>query len=398
MRSARGSITKLGDRHFRIRISVGFDPETGKQVRASKTIRGSRTDAEKMLDRLERQYGTADAVIYGRMSVYDFTANEFLAGRELAETTRRGYDATLRNHIKPLLSALSMKDANSHVLGKVLAHIEAPGARLNAYKMLRSVFRHAAAAGIITTNPMAAVAEPVVPAYEADVYDLDEVLDAFDAVRGMDIEPGILIAFSCGTRASETCALDWPDLYLDRVDLADGTVEHRGAVPVDDSYHRLPGKRLTKETKTKRSRRTVAIPGFVVERLLELRGDGRLGPLMTDRTGQRMTPDGFSHRWRRLTTERRDKAGCVIYTPPVRHIELKNGRHSQSTILLDEGATMHAIAVRNGHSRDSTSDDRYTKRRRQADFSTAELMDKAVRRVLTRPNSEGPRVARRGKA
>ena len=398
MRSARGSITKLGDRHFRVRVTVGFDPTTGKQVRVSETIRGGRREAEEALDRLERQYGTADAVIYGRMSVYDFTVNEYLAGRELAETTRRGYDATLRNHIKPMLSTLHMKDANSHVLGKVLSRIEAPGARLNAYKMLRSAFRHAAEAGIIATNPMAGVVTPRVPAYEPDAYTLQEVLDAFEAVLGLDFEPGILIAFSCGTRASETCALDWPGLSLERVDLADGTSEFRGSVPIDDSYHRLPGHRLTKETKTARSRRTVAIPGFVVERLLELRGDGRIGPLMIDRTGQRMTPGGLSQRWRRLTTERRDKAGRIIYTPPVRHIELKNGRHSQSTIILDLGATMHAVAIRNGHSRDSTSDDLYTKRRRVADYSTAEIMDKAARRVLTRPNSEGPRVARRGGA
>ena len=388
MRSARDSVRDLGDGRYRVAITVGYDPATGKQVRVDRTFRCTRRELPERIERLHREYGTVDAAFYGTMSVPAFIEEEYLPARELAETTRRGYDATMRNHIRPLFSRLKMKDANSHAIGRALDTIESPGARLNAHKMLSAAFAYALGSGIVDTNPMARVPRPRLAAYEADIYTLSEVLAAFEAVRGMDIEPGVLIAFSCGTRASETCALDWTGLVLD-----DGPGgPSSGTLTVDDSYHRLPGRRVTKGPKTKRSARVVAIPGFVVERLLELRGDGRIGPLMVDRTGQRMTPDGFSHRWRRLTCERTDKAGRVIYTPPVRHIELKNARHTAMTLLIGLGASVHDAAIRAGHSRDSTTDDRYVKRLRVADYGNAERIDEAARYALSRAKDAARRV------
>jgi integrase len=379
MRSARDSVRDLGDGRFRVAITVGYDPETGRQVRVDRTFRCTKRGLPERIERLHREFGTVDAAFYGTMTVPAFIDEEYLPTRRLAETTRRGYEATMRNHIRPLFSRLRMKAANSHAIARALSTIEAPGARLNAHKMLSAAFAYALGAGIVDANPMARVPRPELADYEADIYDIDEVLAAFEAVRGMDIEPGVLIAFSCGTRASETCALDWGDLVLEN-----GAYGPSGALTVDDSYHRLPGRRVTKEPKTRRSARVVAIPGFVVERLLEIRGDGRIGPLMVDRTGQRMTPDGFSHRWRRLTTERRDKAGRVIYAPPVRHIELKNARHTSMTLLLGLGASVHDAAIRAGHSRDSTTDDRYVKRLKVADHGNAERIDGAARLALSR--------------
>jgi len=373
MRRAKDSVRALGDGRYRIAITVGYDPETGKQVRKDRTVRCTARELPEAIERLRREFGTVEAVFYGTMYVPGFIEEEYLPTRRLAETTMRGYSSTLKNHVRPLFARMRMKDANSHAIARALATIGNPGARLNVWKMLHGAFAYALAAGIVDINPVARVPRPEVPAYEADIYTLPEVLAAFEAVRGLDIEPGVLIAFSCGTRASETCALDWADLDLEA-----------GTVTIDDSYHRLPGRRLTKEPKTKRSARTVAVPGFVVERLAEIRGDGRIGPLMCDRTGQRMTPDGLSHRWRRLTLERRDKAGRVIYTPPVRHIELKNARHTALTLLLDLGATVHEAAVRAGHSRDSTTDERYVKRRAGADHGNARRIDDAARLALSR--------------
>lgn len=377
----------LGDGRYRVAITVGYDPETGRQVRVDRTLRCTKRELPGRIEQLHRAYGTVEAAFYGSMTVPAFIDEEYLPTRKLAETTRRGYDSTLRNHVRPLFSRMKMKDANSHAIARALASIEHPGARLNAHKMLSAAFAYALGAGIVDINPMARVPRPDLPDYEADIYTLAEVLDAFEAVRGLDIEPGVLLAFTCGTRASETCALGWTDL-----DLVRGPDGLSGALVVDDSYHRLPGRRVTAEPKTKRSERVVAIPGFVVERLLELRGDGRIGPLMVDATGQRMTPDGFSHRWRKLTCERRDKAGRVIYTPPVRHIELKNARHTAMTILLELGATIHDAAIRAGHSRDSTTDERYVKRTKRADHGNARRIDEAARLALTRAREASRRA------
>jgi hypothetical protein len=109
MRASDGSITDLGDGRKRIRLTAGYDPETGKQIRASRTIRGSKREAAEVLERLKREYGTAESVIYGRMSVYDFVKDEWLPTRKLRETTLRTYNGTLENHIQPAFGSVFRK-------------------------------------------------------------------------------------------------------------------------------------------------------------------------------------------------------------------------------------------------------------------------------------------------
>lgn len=364
-RSFEGSITKLGDRHFRVRMTVGYDDD-GRQVRASQTVHGTRRDAEAALDRMKRQRG-AGAVVYGRMSVYDFVKDEWLASRRLRDTTLRGYKATLENHIKPAFRSVKMKDLTALHIIRALNAIESRGAALNVYKMMRSALNLAVRSQIIEHNPIDAVDKPEPEDYEADVYTLAELTRMLEWVRGESCEAGIIIAATCGTRASETCALDWRDIRLERT--PEGFT---GSVDVHKGYHRLPGQRLTTPTKTKRSSRVVALPAFAVERLMELRG---LGPLMVDRTGQRMTPEGLSQRWRRIMLPREG------YTPPVRFIPLKNLRHSRATILLDLGASMRDVSLSMGHVNERTTSGYYDRPERAADQGLADILDTAKRRT-----------------
>jgi len=382
-------ITDLGGGRKRIRVTNGYDPATGKQPVVSRNMRGGKGEDRAMRHRLNRQYGSADALLYGRMSVYEFVAEEWLPSRRLRETTLRGYLATLENHIRPAFDRIRLEDLRPMHIQRVLQAIATPGAALNVYKMLRSAMNFAVDNDIITTNPVGKVELPELEDYEADVYTLAEVLAVFDHVVGLAIEPGVLIAATCGTRASETCAVDWQDVELERFTLEGGTVLFRGSVRIDEGYHRLPGRRLTTPTKTRRSKRTVAIPGFAVRRLLEIRGDGRIGPLMIDRTGQRMTPDGFTSRWRRAMLPRANRAGRVIYAPPVRYIELKNLRHSKATILLGLGATMHEVSLSLGHVNERTTDAFYNKPGRQADYALADRLDQGAEKLRGSRAKEG---------
>lgn len=372
MRSADGSVTDLGDGRYRIRLTVGYDA-AGKQVRATRTVRCPARGVPAEIERMKREYGTADAYVYGRMTVAAFIDEEYLADRQLAETTMRGYEATMRNHVRPLFSRLLMREATKLNVERALARIERPGARLNAYKLLHGAFALAFDSGYLSLNPMAKVAKPKVPAYHAEVYSIEETIEVLDVFRDSAIEPGVIIMATCGPRLSEVCALNWTDLVLD----SDG-----GEFRIDDAYLRGVGGCITKATKTERSDRVVAIPAFAAERLKEIRGTGRIGPLMLDRNGERMAPDGFASRWRRMLLPRYSKDGRLIYSPPMRYIEAKNLRHSETTILLDEGATTRAVAARRGHVREATTREFYDRQKRAADRSTAAIMDRAARRVM----------------
>jgi len=368
MRRQRDNVTDLGGGRYRVKITVGYDPSTGKQLRYDRTVRCSKRDLPREIERLRRECGTVSAAAFGSMSVADFVADVWLGPRRarLRATTLAGYDATVKNHIRPAFSRVPVRDVTALHITPVLAKLK-PGAALNVYKMLKAALALAVDAGVLSSNPAAMVERPTLPEYRADVYDLAETVRVLEVFRGTDVEAGVLIAATCGTRVSETCALDWADLTLG----ADG-----GEVRVTKGYHRVAGERVTTDTKTERSTRTVAIPPFAVARLLEIR---RVGPLMVDSTGQRMTPTGFSARWRRVLLPRYAKDGTLVYEPPMRYIELKNLRHSMSTLLLDLGATMREVSRRDGHSRESTTDGYYNRPRPAADHDVARRLDEAVR-------------------
>jgi integrase len=377
MRSADGSIKLVAKGVYRVRITVGYDPETGKQVWASKNVRGTRKTAEDAKDALKRQYRTANSVVYGRMSVYQLV-KEDIERRDLAETTLRGYHATLKNHIRGPFENLRVSELRKFHIQAALRAIKTDGARLNAYKLLHGALSEAKANEWIVSNPIAGIEQPTLPEHTIEAYELDELISIMEYARGTDIEPGVIVAEWCGTRASETCGLDRTDLTLVCETVAKKKVYH-GHVDVHEGYHALPGKRVMTDTKTERSNRVVALPGFAVKRLLEILGEARIGPLMMDATGQRMTPGGFSHRWRRLMQVRHNKTGEVIYQPPVRYLPLMQLRHSRATVALELGENLSLVSRDLGHSLERTTDTLYVKRRRRPNYVTAAAFDKAVK-------------------
>lgn len=388
MRSADGCIKLVSKGVYRVRITVGYDPDTGKQVWASKNVRGTRKTAEDAKDALKRKYRTADMLVYGRMTVYllakeDIERRKNRKRKPLAETTLRGYEATLENHIRPRFEYLKVADTRKFHIQSALDAIKSPGAALNAYKLLHAVFRDAKDSEWIVSNPMADIAPPETPEYFADTYTLDEVLRIHEWARerGVDesFEAGLIVATWAGTRASETCALDRSDIVLDRErNPVSGEWIYHGTVDISKAYHALPGRRVMADTKTERSSRVIALPEFASERLWELLGPNRVGALMLDATGQRMTPGGFSERWRRLMKPRKNKRGETIYQPPVRYLELKILRHSRITNLLELGTPMEWVSADAGHSVQRTTETVYNRRRRKAVDGTAAAFDRAI--------------------
>ncbi len=390
-RSPFGSVQKLGPGHYRLRVTVGYDPATGKQIRPTKTVRCSEKEAYEELARLAHDAGQVTGSTYAKMSVADFCEHEYMRFKvehdAWAETTRQGNEKTFANYIRPLFSNVTVADAAPLYIADRLKRIEAPGARLNAYKLLRGVFNFAVdEARAIEVNPVKKSMKPQLPKYSAQVYSLEQLAVLYEFVRGSSIEAGILVAATTAARRSEVCGLDWSDLTLEHFRDADGTERWRGEVRILKGYHTVKlsdderGRRIMKETKTERSERAVALPAFAVRRLIEIRGTTeRIGPLMVDSTGQRMTPDGFTRRWRRLMKARYNKAGETIYKPPLPFIELKNLRHSVSTVLLAQGATLQQVSQMDGHSVESTTDLNYNRTDYLvADHRLAALLDQGV--------------------
>jgi integrase len=156
------------------------------------------------------------------------------------------------------------------------------------------------------------------------------------------------VALAVGLRQSEALGLRWADIDLDN-----------GTLTVRRGLHRVAQQGLVyEEPKADRSRRTLALPGQLVEalrahRAAQLEERVAAGPLWQDNdlvfaqaNGRPIERKSDWRAWKRLL----DEAG-------VREVRLHDGRHTAATLLLSEGVHPRVVMEVLGHSQMRTTTD-----------------------------------------
>ncbi len=353
MRSSAGSIQKLGPSRYKVVVTYGFDPVTGKQRRKSKTVRGSRRDAETAKARmLLDNSGLSDVKVGEYADVYLRAAEQ-----RVRPTTYYGY----------LRAAQKVKDApfanvrlcdlekREDLVVEWLNAEKTLGAKQDAYKILRQMLHHAKKARLINVAVTDYVECPKGKPKPKETIPADRIGDYLKAVEGTEIEAGIVISLAVGTRRSEVCALRWDD------------VDAEGRVTIDKTLHENhtgAGGVYFDKTKTVNSERTVFLPEWARGRIGKLR-EGAQGEYVCMHGGEVMHPDYFSTLWRRHVK----RAGL----PP---IQLKNLRHSCGTILVREaGAPLADVQELLGHASLRTTEKFYVQHSDVSKRRTAKAWD-----------------------
>jgi len=165
-----------------------------------------------------------------------------------------------------------------------------------------------------------------------DVAELQSLASAMDP----RFESLVLTMGYCGLRVGEAVALEW-----DSVDL------NRQMLQVTRSLAEVRGEVVLGEPKTAAGRRSVPMPGLLVERLGQIeRSEGRLwtapegGPIRVPSWRQRF--------WQPAVRS----AGCH----PLRIHDL---RHTAVSLWINAGANVKAVATWAGHTSVATVIDRY---------------------------------------
>lgn len=162
-----------------------------------------------------------------------------------------------------------------------------------------------------------------------------------EAIRGCEIESAIIVALGTGMRRGELLGLQLGDLDLEG-----------GRVFVRRSLERIARVQRFKDTKTPQSRRTLALPPFVVLELrkqclaqtqrlsrLGMGGSDRETPVF-DRDGKPWNPATFSSIFYRLLK----RAEIPQWTT------FHGLRHSFATLSLSSGVDLKTISTALGHS------------------------------------------------
>lgn len=363
-RRTLGSITEVGHRTYRVMVSAGRDPRTGRRIRLTASVAGSKRDAERELSRMLLQAGRVSAASK-TLTVREYLLEMYLPAIEptVRLKTFAGYESKLRIHVLPHIGNVPVAELGSYHIDAwraklVRKHVH-PTTIMHAHRALHTALRRAVAWGVIDRDPMAAMTAPTPGEHEPTILTADELNAMLDAVAGDPLEPIVVLAVAAGLRRSELCGLKWSDIDLDAAE-----------VRIRRGLHEQGDRVWTEPPKSKTSKRDVTLPAWAVDALRTWRG---IGPIIGD-----ARPSDVSRNFRQL-----------LRRHGLRDVPLRDLRHTHGTLLLEQGVDLLVVSRRLGHSTTAVSERFYLRVRRSADKSAADRFQ-GVRRVGQRPTPSVP--------
>jgi integrase len=353
-------------------VSLGYGPD-GKRIR--RKVSG-RTKLE-VKDKLTALHGEIQAGIQvpvGRYTVGQAVTDwlsEGLDGRS-AKTVRLNRDV-----LQPVIHSIGqvvLRDLTTRHIRGVLAEIAAAHSSRTVvltHNALERVIRHAEANDYVRRNVAALVKPPAgQPGRPSKALTIDQAVALMATAEESRLGAYVVLSLLAGVRTEEARALTW-----DHVDL-DGDPAAEPAVPSHVAVWR--SVRAHGDTKTEKSRRTLALPERAVEALREHRrrqAEQRLlagevwqdqGLVFCTATGTPLSAGNVRRTFKKIT-----KAAGVgeDWTP-------RELRTSFVSLMSNSGVLVEEIARLVGHSSSRTTEVVYRQELRPVISTGAEVMDK----------------------
>lgn len=373
------------------RITVGFDLD-GKQVR-KRFVGKTRAEVKRRID------AARAALEHGRPAPDDnLTVNQFLARwcRRLPGTVSEGtqdtYTRYCRLYISPHLGNVCLTQLTPTNVADWLDSLEAqglaPATRRGVRAVLRRALRRAEQEGLVARNVAAIADGPRSAQTEGRYLTEHEALTLVDALRTEPArEPhdrgrpptnhrrlatAVLVQLALGLRPGETLGLQWGNVKLD----------DPPTVELVRQIQRRPngGGLALVELKTRRSRRTIVVPDFVVDALrshraaqnaqrlaLSVHWDDRYDLVFTTDVGGPVEPRTYA----KFLSDTCVRAGLGHRNPHAL-------RHSAATILLAEGVPIEVVSDILGHSSIRVTKDVYGHLVVRQQVDAAKAMNRAL--------------------
>lgn len=222
----RGHIRKRGRNSWYLVVEAARDPRTGRRRQVTRTVRGTKREAESELARLVAGVQDGSPVRHEPLTVgayFDRWLREYAASNVQPSTYRR-YADLLRLHAVPgvgslrltRLRPLDIQGLYSAALAKGLS----PRTVAHLHRVVYEALKHAVRWELLERNPADAVKPPRPERFRPPVLepgDVSRLLEAADACGCGSIAR---LAVFTGLRAGELLALRWEDVDLDRGVLA----------------------------------------------------------------------------------------------------------------------------------------------------------------------------------
>ena len=365
-----GSITRRGNA-WRVVVSAGYDPATGKYKQVIRHVTGSKRDAERVCAELVAEVASG-VVRHGHDATLRQLLQAWLEQARLSPATALDYRRAIGSHVPAAMLDQRVHRIRTHELDALYPPLLRNGLGPARIRRVHNILRRSLGQAVkwqwIARNPAVDASPPPLEQASISPPPVDDVRRWVDACDG-PMRVYAVLAANLGARRGELCALQWGD-----VDLEAGEITIRRALTEGG-----PGVGIVaKPTKTNRDR-TVAIDTATTallrahrhHRMQEaLAAGGRLGPWVfaTDPLGLvAPRPDSMSRRFSRL----RDELGLG-------HVRPHDLRHFVATQLLAAGVDPRTVSGRLGHSRTSTTLDIYAAFVPARDRDAADLLGRLL--------------------
>lgn len=330
---------------WRLRVSLGRDPETNRYRTLQRNFHGSEAQARRALARLvtEVEDGKVTADRCTVKALFDRWL-VFVESRDRSPKTLKDY-RLMADWLIGQIGTMQIRNLTGSDLDGLIDGIRREKGQSSAdhyYRMLRAALRQAVKWGLINQAPTERATAPSAPKPRATIpstEDVHRLIKAAEDSGDTDLAALIWVAASTGMRRGELCALRVSD-----VDLVGAVVLIQRAVSVVNAKSHL------REPKTGKIRR-VSLDAATVEvldrqirkalrrdQLTELSGDPFLWSSAIDASAPK-PPDSVTAAFNRL----RDGLGLTgLHFHDIRHY---NGSH-----LIAGGMDIATVAARLGHS------------------------------------------------
>ncbi len=258
--------------------------------------------------------------------------------------TYKGYEVHVRLHLKPAIGRVPLEKLTALHVQKLVNERSQTGLSPKTVRYmlgtLRAALNQAIRWQLVSRNVATLVDGPRVEQFEIQPFSPDEARRFLESIKGDRLEALYSVALTMGLRQGEALGLRWQDIDLEM-----------GYLRVSKQLQRFDGKLHLVEPKTKRSRRSLAMPSTIAKGLSRHRSvqadERRVAgsrwvdtglvftrPIETGLEGTAITKDFH----RRLA-----QAGL----PQRRFHDL---RHSCATLLLVQGVSPRVVMDVLGHS------------------------------------------------
>ena len=341
---------------FYVNLDFGIDPETGRQVKKSRTF--DKLAQARAALRKHETARDAGQIVRPKSLTFGEWLNSWMddvVRLNRQSTTVYAYQTIINKHLLPALGNVPLQQLTPQHLQKYYAEkmregVISSNTLRKHHDLMNAALRVAVKQGLILTNPASRVDPPKTKRPKIHYYSLEQVQELLKLAGGTRLEVLIKLAGLLGLRREEIVGLTW-----DHVDFTNKKIE------ICEVRTSAGKEVVTKEPKTVTSKRTLYMPPEIEDVLLREREKQQnykeffgtayqdSGYVFTYEDGRAFRPNYASDLFTKFIRDN--------HLPP---LTLHGLRHSFASIANAKGIPMFDIGKALGHSSPATTSKIYT--------------------------------------